>query len=200
MKRNLTNRLLGVGLLAAMAALAGPPLICERIDIGNAKSLPWRNVNGWDGTESGYDVSRLAADTMNLLTPAMPLTVRMETLRRASLYAARHERLADQITAQLLARTANAEASGKSDPLAWFDAGYFVETVRQATFIYRYDMLTPVERTQWKLRGESTGLDGKPWVEKAVRMGGRGMEVALAKMDEYRQADLKRSKQLASAK
>ncbi len=184
----------------AVTLVAGPPLICERIDIGNAQSLPWRSVNGWDGTDPSYKVANLSADTLLLLKPGLPMNVRMETLRRAALYAAKHDRLGDEITSRLLARTADAEASGKSDPLAWFDAGYFVETVRQAGFIYRYDMLSPAERAAWKVRGEAIGLDGKPWIQKAVRLGGKGMEGALAKVNEYRDADMKRAGQVAVVK
>lgn len=199
MTRTILNTLAALT-LAATSLIAGPPLICERISIGGAQSLPWRAVNGWDGTDPSYKVANLTADTLKLLQPGLPMNVRMETLRRAALYAAKHDRLSDEVTSRLLARAADAEAAGKPDALAWFDAGYFVETVRQAGFIFRYDMLTPAERAAWKVRGESLALDGKPWIEKAVRMGGKGMEAALAKVNEYRDADLKRAGQVASAK
>ena len=118
----MTLRMMTAILGLAAAALAGPPVICERIEIGNAKSLPWRNVNGWDGTEKSYDVAKVTADTVALLVPSMPLAVRMETLRRAAIYAARHEAIAEQLSARLLARVADGVAAGKQDPLAWFDA------------------------------------------------------------------------------
>lgn len=195
----MTKRILTAILGMAAAALAGPPLICERIEIGTAQSLPWRgDVNGWDGSEKSYDVSKLTTDVMALLTPSMPVNVRMETLRRAAIYAARHENLGEQLSARLLARVANAAASGKQDPLAWFDAGYYAEALRQVTFIYRYNMLSPAERTAWKLRGDKLGLDGRPWVERAIALGGRGMEPAIAKINEYRAADLKHHKQVAA--
>jgi len=194
----MTKRILTAILGLAVAALAGPPLICERIEIATAQSLPWRNVNGWDGSDKSYDVSKLTPDVMALLTQAMPLTVRMETLRRAAIYAARHENLAEQLSARLLARIADATAAGKQDPLAWFDAGYYAEALRQVTFIYRHDMLSPAERTEWKLRGDKLGLDGRPWVEKAIALGGRGMEPAIAKINGYRDADLKHRKQVAA--
>ncbi|MBS1826720.1 MAG: hypothetical protein JST93_15495 [Acidobacteria bacterium] len=193
----MTLRMMTAILGLAAAALAGPPVICERIEIGNAKSLPWRNVNGWDGTEKSYDVAKLTADTVALLEPSMPLSVRMETLRRAAIYAAKHEMIAEQLSARLLARVADGVAAGKQDPLAWFDAGYYAEALRQVTFVYRYDMLSAEERQQWKLRGDKLGLDGRPWVEKAIRLGGRGMEVALVKMEGYRETDLKQRKQVA---
>ena len=193
----MTLRILTAILGLAAAALAGPPLICERIEIGNAKSLPWRNVNGWDGTEKSYNVAKLTGDTVALLDASMPLAVRMETLRRAAIYAARQEAIAEQLSARLLARVADGVAAGKQDPLAWFDAGYYAEALRQVTFVYRYDMLSAEERQQWKLRGDKLGLDGRPWVEKAIRLGGKGMEVALGKIEGYREADLKQHKQVA---
>ncbi|MFN7937734.1 MAG: hypothetical protein U0R19_30680 [Bryobacteraceae bacterium] len=193
----MTLRLMTAILGLAAAALAGPPLICEQIEIGNAKSLPWRNVNGWDGTEKSYDVGKLTGDVMTLLAPSMALPVRMETLRRAAIYAARHENVAEQLSARLLARVADTTSAGKQDPMAWFDAGYYAEALRQVTFLYRYDMLSAEERTAWKLRGDKLGLDGRPWVEKAIQLGGKGMEVALTKIEGYRQTDLKERKQVA---
>ena len=193
----MTSRLLAIMALAAVCALAGPPLICERIEIGSAQSLPWRNVDGWDGIDKSYDVSKLPEHVIALLDPSMPVAVRMETLRRAAIYSARHDDIVGNLQARLLARVANSAASGKQDPLAWFDAGYFTEALRQVTFIYRYDMLSPTERAQWKLRGDKLGLDGRPWIEKAIQLGGRGMEPAIAKIDDYRQADLKHHQQVA---
>jgi len=188
-------------LLAGVPAVAGPPLICQPIDIGGAKSLPWRAVNGWDGTEGSYDTTRLTADTLPLLAPESPVNVRMETMRRAALYAAKNERLAEELSNRLMARALDAEAAGKADPLAWFDAGYFVETLRQATFIYRYDMLSAEERKAWRLRGAGSPLDGYPWVRKAIRLGGKNMEEALSRMGEYRKTDLEtRARESAAAR
>jgi len=192
MIKNLTRTLAAAAVFGLTPAWGGPPLVCERIDIGNAQSLPWRNVEGWQGTDPAYDVSKLSSDTLALLKPETPIKVRMETLRRAALYAAAHTRLADEVASKLLARTLDGEAAGKADALAWFDAGYFVETVRQATFVYRYDMLSPAERAAWKLRGDNPRLDGYAWIRKAIRLGGKGMDLALSKVEEYRRADLQR--------
>jgi hypothetical protein len=189
-KTFLRNLLAAGALLTAVQAWAGPPLICHPIDIGNAKSLPWANNRSWEGADPSYNLSRLTGDTLALLAPDTPIQVRMETLRRAAIYAAKEARLADELTARLLARTLDAEAAGKSDPIAWFDAGYFVETVRQATFVYKYDMLSPVDRAAWKLRGETPGLDGYAWVQKAIRLGGKNMDRIAALMVEYRKADI----------
>lgn len=180
--------------LAAATALAGPPLVCEPVHIGDSKSLPWKAVNGWNGTDSSYDLASLASDSLAILTPSAALPLRMETLRRAAIYAAQNQAVAGQLTSYLLARVADGEASGKQAANLWFDAGYFVETLRQAGFIYRYDMLTPAEKAKWQLRGDNNPLDGKPWIEKAIRLGGKAMDIALVKVEEYRQADLKRTK------
>ena len=76
---------LAFSLLAALPALAGPPLICHSIQIGSAPSLPWQSAPGWNGMDTSYDVSHLIPDTLTLLTPQTPLAVREETLRRAAL-------------------------------------------------------------------------------------------------------------------
>ena len=174
-------------LISAMAALAGPPLVCHRIDIGTAQSLPWRNVDGWDGVDSKYNLQNLASDTLRLLEVKTPLKVRMETLRRAAIYSARTEGLADKVSAELLQRTKLNEV----EPMMWFDAGYFAEAVRQTGFIYRYDMLSAADRKAWIQRGEKPNVDGRPLIEKAIRLGGKGLEPVLAMAEEYRQADLK---------
>ena len=166
----------------AALALAGPPLVCHRIDIGDAKSLPWRNVNGWDGTEPSYDVTSLAADTLRLLGPAAPLNARRETLRRAAIYSAKEAGLAAKIIGQLQARAEAAPA----DPLLWFDAGYFAESVRQTAMIYHFDMLDKGRKQQWSNRGEAQA-DGLPWIEKAIKLGGKGMEPSLVMIREYRE-------------
>lgn len=172
---------------AAALALAGPPAVCHRIDIGGAASLPWRNVNGWDGTDSAYNVANLSTDTLKLLSSTAPINVRMETIRRAAIYSARHAGLAAKLMNELEAR---AKAAG-GEPLLWFDAGFFIEAVRQTEFIYRYDMLEAPVRAAWVHRGEKLGPDGRPMIEKALALGGKGMNHALSLIDEYRKADLK---------
>lgn len=183
-ENTLMFRTLILATVTAAAALAGPPLVCHRIETGDAKSLPWRNVRGWDGTDPAYNVANLAADTLQLLGPATPLNVRRETLRRAAIYSAKEAGLAARITARLQARAEAAPA----DPLPWFDAGYFAESVRQTAMIYHFDMLDTGRRKQWSNRGDGPQADGLPWIEKAIRLGGKGMEPSLAMIREYRDA------------
>jgi hypothetical protein len=124
-------------------------LICHPFDIGGAKSLPWiggerQSGRFWRGVDPNYNLGRLVEDTLALLTPEMPVIVRMETLRRATLYSVwamrdrevgfpvKDDRVARELLAQLLARSHDAEAKGRPDALATFDAGYLAECYKQA--------------------------------------------------------------------
>jgi len=114
----------------ASPALAGPPLVCFPFDIGTATSLPWNSSSGsFKGMRPDYDLDRLNRDTVALLTPSTPVLVRMETLRRAALYASANERTARGLLDSLLAR-AKASTDSKTS-LAEFDLGYLIETYRQ---------------------------------------------------------------------
>jgi hypothetical protein len=115
----------------AAVAQAGPPLICHTIEIGQAKSLPWISHN-WNlsGGET-YDTKNLVRDTLEILAPDTPVLVRMETLRRATLYARKDPVAAKELLARLHARSTFAESSDHPDALAWFDVGYLAETYKQ---------------------------------------------------------------------
>lgn len=124
---------LGLFVLFAMAApvLAGPPLLCHPFDIGDARSLPW-DGREWSQGRRDYNVATLVADTEAILTPTTPVIVRMETLRRAALYASLDGKVAAQLIQTLNARAAAAErTSSPASALALFDAGYLTETFRQ---------------------------------------------------------------------
>src|SRR5262245_20317705 len=98
--RKLTERLLqlvaGVVLFAAVpgTAYAGPPLICHPLDAGSAPLLPWGSGNGWKSPLASYDVQKLTADTLQLLTPTAPVLARMENMRRATIYAGQDRKVA----------------------------------------------------------------------------------------------------------
>ncbi len=124
------------GLIAALLCLAtlaqaGPPLICHTIEIGQAKSLPWISHNWNLSGGENYDTKNLVRDTLEILAPGTPVLVRMETLRRATLYARKDPVAAKELLARLHARATAAESSGHSDALAWFDVGYLAETYKQ---------------------------------------------------------------------
>ena len=146
-------------------AHAGPPLVCHPIEIGQAKSLPWVDLNYQKGT-GRYDVKNLASDTLAILDVSAPVLVRMETLRRATLYARQDPQAAKELLTRLHARAANSDAAGHPDALAWFDAGYLIETYKQ-----------------WIGKGEpnpATGLDGYGLIKKAISMRGQDPEMEFA--------------------
>ena len=111
--------------LAMIAAptVAGPPLICHAIEIGAAQSLPWTS-SGWNlNGQENYDISHLVPDTLALLAPSTPVLVRMETLRRATLYAQQRPAIADELLFRLETNT----REHPKDALAAFDFGYLTE-------------------------------------------------------------------------
>jgi hypothetical protein len=145
-------------------AQAGPPLICHPIEIGQAKSLPWVEFNR-QGSRV-YDLKNLSRDTLALLDSHTPVLVRMETLRRATIYARRDPRAAKELITRLQARAAESDAIGRPDALAWFDVGYLGEAYKQ-----------------WMGTGEhnpAAGLDGYSSVRKAIRLRGPDPEMEFA--------------------
>jgi hypothetical protein len=115
-------------LMLARPALAGPPLLCFPFEIGAAKSLPM-GTKGWESVDPKYDVSHLVADTLALLAPSTQTLVRMETLRRATVYASKNPKVAGELMTALKQRD-EARAFW-----AAFDYGYFVEASREAAMI-----------------------------------------------------------------
>jgi len=145
-------------------ALAGPPLICHPIEIGQAKSLPWVEFNQRGSTD--YDLKNLSQDTLAILDSRTPVLVRMETLRRATIYARQDPQAAKELITRLQARAANSDAAGRPDALAWFDVGYLAELYKQ-----------------WMGKGEpnpAAGIDGYSWVRKAISLRGSDPEMEFA--------------------
>jgi hypothetical protein len=165
---------LGATLTLAGPARAGTPLLCVPNDIGAAPSLPWGPDAGGKQPRADYDPSRLIADTLALLTPRTPVLERMETMRRATLYATRFAKtgrpeLGAELLARLQARVLDAEAAGPpaGDALAWFDAGYFAGSIEA-----------------WSATRARHQYAGYAWVVKASRARGidPAMELAAAIM------------------
>src|SRR5258708_32712942 len=124
----------GALLVIAAPALAGPPLICHAIDIGSEQSLPWTST-GWNlSGQEQYDVSRLVPDTLALLTQSAPELLRMETLRRATLYGQKRTAVTKELLLRLEART---RESPKYGPAA---VGFrsLVECYKQARRLHQH--------------------------------------------------------------
>lgn len=166
----------------ATFAQAGPPLICHAIDIGQAKSLPWTS-GGWNlSGQENYDLSHLVGDTLAILNSDTPVLVRMETLRRATIYAQKDPQVAQGLLSALRNRAATSDAQGRPDALAWFDAGYLVEAYKQANWIYE-KAPGMVANRGW-VRSEkpnlAMGLNGSAWVTKAISLRGSDPEMEFA--------------------
>jgi hypothetical protein len=170
-------------LLHALAALAfgavsttvhaGTPLICHPYSIGAAKSLP-SSDGDWKGVNPQYDRSHLVRDTLALLTSDTPVIVRMETLRRAAIYATagmrgwssaagfNEEDRANTIALRAKLHERAVAATGSERALAVFDEGFFTETLRHT--------------------GVDPSLDGYALLLKARELRGHDpdMEFALA--------------------
>ena len=145
-------------------AQAGPPLICHPIEIGQAKSLPWVEFNHRGSTD--YDLKNLSRDTLAILDSHAPVLVRMETLRRATIYARQDPQVAKELITRLQARAAKSDVARRPDALAWFDVGYLAEAYKQ-----------------WMGKGEpnpAAGLDGYNLVRKAISLRGSDPEMEFA--------------------
>lgn len=143
------------------SALAGPPLICHRFEIGTAQSLPWAG-NSWNlqGNDA-YNTKNLSRDALAILDSSPVVLVHMESLRRATLYARKDSQAAKELLLKLHAR-AN---SRSSDALAWFDLGYLAASY-----------------SQWLGTGQNpaTGLDGYELVRKAISLRGNDPQMEFA--------------------
>jgi len=165
-----------VTMLLATTALAGPPLICGPFDIGSARSLPWQGPS-WSRIDQDYDPKGLVGDTLALLTPDTPVLVRMETLRRATVYARNDAALAGQLLARLQARVAVKPKNTPEYALALFDIGYLTETCRQAHWIS-----ANAKEEFWKFQQTDPRQDGYSLVARALELRGNdpAMEFAAA--------------------
>jgi len=155
----------------ASTALAGPPLLCHTLDIGDAKSLPWTS-QGWNlsPADSSYNTKNLAGDALSILNTDPTVIVHMETLRRATLFAQNDPAAAKQLLLKLIARSDAAHSNSSAGALASFDVGYFAATLSQLHFIKK-DFPNP-----------ATGIDSFARVNNAlqVRPGDGQMEFAAA--------------------
>ncbi len=154
--------LLGV----AAPALAGPPLLCHPFDIGSARSLPWDGTSAWWQGRADYKLENLVADTEAVLTPATPVIVRMETLRRAALYASLDDKVAGRLLSSITAR-ASATAPGAASASALFDAGYLTETYKQIAMLRGERQFADRARTIAGVLGKS---DGTAMINRAITL------------------------------
>lgn len=166
--RNRACRTLAVSLLALAPALAqaGSPLLCFPMATGDAASLPWGTGSGWNEPRPGYDRSHLTADTLALLGPQVHVLERMETLRRAVIYASSDGGAGQQLFPALRTRAAEPEASN-ANALAVFDLGYAVAAWRET-------------RGAASLVGGGPSEDGYALIRRALTLRGTEPEMEYA--------------------
>jgi hypothetical protein len=161
----------------AAPALAGPPFVCHPFEIGSVTSLPWK-TGDWLGMRSDYDVTRVVADTKALLTPDLPTLARMETLRRAVLYASRDRAQAERLMAALTARVHRAGGGGRANALALFDAGYAIEAMNEIEMMGHH-MSDLADRGR-ALTGLTRPLDGQALILKSAALRPDDATIAFA--------------------
>jgi hypothetical protein len=180
--------------LVATPALAGPPLICHPFVTESGTLIAWSGGSGWNSPDPSYDVKKLVTDTTAALTPDAPLFTRMENLRRATIYAMRDPALAHELLKTVMARALATTSDGR----AWFDAGYLIESYKQA--IHLRDDRKPESRA-WAAVEETIRVDGYNWVKKAMAMSAPSaeMEFAASLMTQGSVASAHRAKAVAAA-
>ena len=178
----------------ATPALAGPPLICHPFQTEGGKLIAWGTGSGWNTPDRSYDIKKLVADTTAVLTPDAPILTRMENLRRAAIYAMKDPVIAHE----LLKSTMNRALGTTSNELAWFDAGYLIETYKQASAIRE---LRNGDTHAWAAVDETLKVDGYNWVKKSMAMtkATPEMEFAASLMTRGQAASGHRAKALAGA-
>jgi len=150
------------------AALWGTPLLCQEFSLGEARSLPWGD--GMEGRKD-YDRARLVADTAQILKTEHDALVRMETLRRAALYAGDDRALAWELVGRLGLAVLEQASIGAPEALAWLDVGYltaclentgadlrFRPGVAQGQEGYAY-LLQALERARAEGSGEAAAIE-----------------------------------------
>ena len=185
----------------ASPALAGPPFLCHPFDISGAKSLPWVDGRDWLGVRGDYDVTHLVADTEALLTPETPTIVRMETLRRAAIYAAADRALAERLVAALTARVHAAGAGGRTGALAIFDAGYVLEAMSELAMHGHY-MGSDAGARGTRVGGLAHPDEGRALIAKSasLRTNDAGIAFALTLISKTEEQQPHLSKARAGAK
>jgi hypothetical protein len=150
------------------SALAGPPMICHTYSIGTDPSLPWgSDRSSWNSPDPKYNTAKLADDTLALLDSRTLLLTRMETLRRAAVYSSRDKAAGLQLANRLMARALAAEVQGQNNSLALFDAGYFVESMKQIAHIVPSSVFAGIDGYDWARRSVP-GLQDKLAAEYAL--------------------------------
>lgn len=138
----------------AKLALRGPPTICFKIDIGDARTIP---DDGESAKLAGAEYHKAVVAVLEESDDAL---VHMETLRRAFFIAENEkERIAllERLEDRVLAAEVNEEQSGKKRrALAWFDLGYWRRILEEGQGFER-DSAHPYIDKSLRIVGDDAG-------------------------------------------
>jgi len=181
---------------AATPAFAGPPLICHPFETRGGALLPWSAPSAatqWNAPLGSYKVANLTTDVMKLLDADAPVLTRMENMRRATIYASKDPAIARQLLDAVIGRAQSAR-TGEAQPL--FDAGYLIESYRQAEWIREH------RGSDWAAVDATLKTGGYPFVRKAIAMSSgtnAEMEFAASLMTQGATASEHRARAAAAA-
>ena len=171
MSRRAMQACIGLAAMLSVLAVASPSFagacrpLCRTFDIGEARSLPWGNE--WSSARTDYDLNNLVADTEALLVPSTPVIVRMETIRRASIYAGRDRRVAERLFTRLMDRASASERAGRADALAFFDVAYAAISFYQ---IGEFAIPSEVQNLTPNVKGLVRDIDAYALVKKSLAL------------------------------
>ncbi|HKD99685.1 MAG TPA: hypothetical protein VKE69_01640 [Planctomycetota bacterium] len=172
MHLSLSTLVAALALLAARkcasAVASDDRLIATAFAVGDERSLPWGS--SVLEPDAAYDRARVVDDTLDVLKTAKSVSLRMETLRRATIYVGSDRARATELLAKLGWMALDAEAAKNA---AWakgacFDAGFLAACYAQA----KVDV-------GWKPAVED-GVQGWAWIRRAIDLGADDPSVRLA--------------------
>lgn len=155
--------MLGLILLGSMATAAaplarpGPPGLCEAVRIGDAVTLPMKDVMLCDSAFDSNNVRTMMVQVLDASTDAL---VHMETLRRAAVYAAERPELAPELLVLLQSRALDSAAGEHESALVWLDAGYLVGLYEQLGV--RHELVRGA--------GSKLGVEGYAYIARAAEL------------------------------
>jgi hypothetical protein len=133
-------------------------------DIGKAESLPW-DAHSSSG-RADYDLARLIPDSDALLTPSTPIVVRLETLRRAVIYASRDRQVAGRLLRRFTARALASEHAASRDGLPFLDAAFVTDALWQVG----QHSNPPFTELSRQVKGLAGTADGYELVKKGLAL------------------------------
>jgi hypothetical protein len=137
-------------------AWLGPPMVCDRIEVGEGTCPNF---------EKGSDRSGLVGRVTDALKTMRDPLVRMETLRRGAVAIAEGKdarELAWELLGRLSAIALEQEAAGKGDAQAWYDVGFLVGVFDQL----HLDL-------GWR-PGVADGINGYAYIRKGLAVAREG--------------------------